>query len=418
MVSKRGISHEAFQAALFEAEDVLAETAHVDLVSVAPGPSYDFRNRLHRRLLFRGLRRLAYANPGLQRVKLERDYDVLIAVCQNVWDLLAINAVENWKERCGVSICWLGEIWTAELARIPHLVRSLQRFDHVFVSSQGTVAPLSEFLGRKCHFMPTATDTVRFAPMPHEPPRSIDVYSIGRRWTGVHDSLKQAASDNRLFYLFDSYRKMAEMEFVDHRQHRDLFASIAKRSRFFMVSPGKMDSHDETRGQVEIGYRYFEGASSGAVMLGQAANCDAFRELFPWPDAVAEVKPDGSDVLDVIAALEADPERLAGIGRRNAVTSLLRHDWVHRWIKIFEVVGLAPSSGMTARRDRLRVLAEAGSASQSARSHQAPASTAVLNAHGVGERRTALERDAFDRRTVRSGGEIGNKTAGQSARLA
>mgnify|MGYP000677420689 FL=1 len=418
MVSKRGISHEAFQAALFEAEDVLAETASVDLVSVAPGASYAFRNRWQRRLLFRGLKSLAYANPGLERVKLERDYDVFVAVCQNVWDLLSINAVENWKERCGVSICWLGEIWTAELAKIPHLVRSLQRFDHVFVSSQGTVAPLSEFLGRKCHFMPTATDTLRFSPMPHEPQRTVDVYSIGRRWPGVHEALKQAAADDGLFYLFDSYRKMAEMEFADHRQHRELFASIAKRSRYFMVSPGKMDSHAETRGQVEIGYRYFEGASAGAVMVGQAAECDAFRELFPWPDAVAEVKPDGSDVLEVIADLEADPVRLAELGRRNAAASLLRHDWVHRWMQIFEIAGVAPSSAMTARRDRLRELAHAASGPQSARPRQSPAAVAIANNQGIGEKRAAMPRDAFDRSVARSGSEFGTQTAGRSAGLA
>ncbi len=358
--SKRGISHEAFQAALFEAEDVLTETADVDLVEVAPGRSYAFRNLWQRRLLYRGVHpALAYVNPGLQKVTLDRDYDVFVAVCQNVWDLLCVNAIEDWKDHSDVSICWLGEIWTAELSRLPQLVRSLKRFDYVFVSSQGSVGPLSEFLGRKCHFMPTATDTLRFSPFLNDPVRSIDVYSIGRRWPGVHDALRRAAADDKLFYIYDSYRKMAEMEFVDHKHHRDLFASIAKRSRYFMVSPGKMDAHHETRGQVEIGYRYFEGAAAGAVMIGQAADCDAFRELFPWPDAVAEIKPDGSDVMDVLRELESDTERLGEIGRRNAVASLLRHDWVHRWMKIFEIAGIAPTAGMIARRDRLKDLAGA-----------------------------------------------------------
>ena len=45
------------------------------------------------------------------------------------------------------------------------------------------------------------------------------------------------------------------MEPLDYRQHRELFANMAKRSRYSLVSPAKMDSPDETRGQVEIGYR-------------------------------------------------------------------------------------------------------------------------------------------------------------------
>lgn len=358
MPSKRGISHEAFQASLFEAEDVLAETADVDLVEIAPGRAHSFRDRWQRRLLFRNVHpALAHVNPGLRPMPVSGDYDVLVAVCQNVWDLLGINALEGWEDRCRVGICWLGEIWTAELTRLPHLVRSLQRFDHVFVSSQGTVGPLSEFLGRKCHFMPTATDTLRFSPLPHNPVRAIDVYSIGRRWPGVHEALLREAAGERLFYVYDSYRRMAEMQFVDHRQHRSLFASMAKRSRYFIVSPGKMDSHAETLGQVEIGYRYFEGAAAGSVMLGQAADCDAFRELFPWPDAVAAVEPDGSNLADVLRELDSTPERLREMGRRNAIESLLRHDWVHRWIEMFDIAGVAPSAGMLARRKRLQELA-------------------------------------------------------------
>ena len=74
----------------------------------------------------------------------------------------------------------------------------------------------------------------------------------------------------------DSYQDMAVMEPLDYRQHRELFANMAKRSRYFLVSPAKIDRTDETRGQVEIGHRYFEGAAAGAVMIGQAAE---FRGL-------------------------------------------------------------------------------------------------------------------------------------------
>jgi hypothetical protein len=135
---------------------------------------------------------------------------------------------------------------------------------------------------------------------------------------------------------------------------------MAKRSKYFVVSPGKMDRLDETRGQVEVGYRYFEGAAAGAVMIGQAADCETFRDLFPWPDAVIELKPDGSDTLAVLADLGSNPERVAAISRRNSVESVLRHDWIHRWKRILQVAGLEPSPGMMAREARLKRLADAG----------------------------------------------------------
>jgi hypothetical protein len=171
--------------------------------------------------------------------------------------------------------------------------------------------------------------------------------------------LLRAVSDGDLFYIYDSFPAMAKMEPIDYKQHRDLFANIAKRSKYFLVSPAKMNNSLETRGQVEVGYRYFEGAAAGAVLIGQAAECEAFRELFPWPDAVVAIEPNGSDTLEVLADLASDPARVSAIGRRNAVESLLRHDWIHRWKRIFQLSGIELSPAMAAREAHLKGLAHA-----------------------------------------------------------
>jgi hypothetical protein len=125
-----------------------------------------------------------------------------------------------------------------------------------------------------------------------------------------------------------------------------------------MVAPGKVDAFSETRGQIEVGHRYFEGAAAGTVMIGQAPKCEAFREMFPWQDAVIEIQPDGSDVLGVLARFDAEPERLSAIGRQNAMQALLRHDWVYRWKEIFRVAGIELSPGLAARERRLREMAQ------------------------------------------------------------
>ncbi len=359
MPTLRSISREAFQSSFYEAQDVLAEADAVDLIDLQPGWRFRFRDLTQRRLLFRGVTPgLTTMNPGLQKVPLTQDYELFIAVCQNFWDLLYMNAVDGWRERCKVSVCWLAEIWATDIAICPDLIRRLQRFDHVFVNCQGSVGPLSDFLGRQCHLLLSGIDTIRFSPFPRPPGRAIDVYSIGRRWEGVHDVLLGAASKGGLFYVYDSFNGMAKMEPIDYRQHRDLFANMAKRSKYFMVAPGKMNRPGETHKQVEVGSRYFEGAAAGAVMVGQAADCQAFRELFPWPDAVVEIQPDGSDVLDLLAELDSDPARISAISRRNAREALLRHDWIHRWKTIFQVAGIEPSPGITAREEYLKSLAE------------------------------------------------------------
>jgi hypothetical protein len=178
---------------------------------------------------------------------------------------------------------------------------------------------------------------------------------MGRRWEGVHDALRQLASRQEIFYIHDTFAG-SDIEPPDHRQHRSMLANIAKRSRYFMVAPAKMDVPGETAGQVEVGYRCFEGAASGSVMIGQAPRTVAFRELFGGRDAVIEIKADGSDVRDVLASLDAQPERLNEMSRQNAEEALLRHDWVYRWQRVLDVAGITRSNGMARREQQLREL--------------------------------------------------------------
>jgi len=161
-----------------------------------------------------------------------------------------------------------------------------------------------------------------------------------------------------MFYVYDTMERVAECPTLDYIEHRDLYAHLAKRSRFFIVAPAKIDAPEETQGQVAFGYRYFEGSAAGAVLIGQAANCDAFRRHFDWLDAVIEIQPDGSDAVEVISRLAADPERLRTISCRNAEETLRRHDWLYRWKEILATAGLKPRPQLEAREMRLGELAE------------------------------------------------------------
>jgi hypothetical protein len=109
---------------------------------------------------------------------------------------------------------------------------------------------------------------------------------------------------------------------------------------------------------MELGYRYFEGAAAGTVMIGQAPDCQSFRELFGWTDSVIPVSVDGSDVEQVLKAFSAEPERLVEISRRNAAEALLRHDWSYRWKQILTIAGLQPAAAFDARERRLRAMSQ------------------------------------------------------------
>jgi Glycosyl transferases group 1 len=358
MPTARNFTKRVFQCGFYEAQDLLREMADVDLIELKPGSGFRFRESWQRRLLYRDISKtLIYANPGLRKVRLSGEYDLFVAHCQTYWDLLYINAIDGWKDRCKTSVCWIDELWASAIPLYKYWIHALSRFDHIFVGYSGTVGPLSAAIGQHCHWLPGAVDALRFSPYPNPPARVIDVYSIGRRWEGIHRAVLGASRRSEIFYIHDTFPSVFT-EVYDHQQHRDLYAGLAKRSRYFMVAPGKMDAPEETQGQVTIGFRYYEAAAAGAVMIGQTPKCEEFSDMFGWPDVVIEIQPDGSDVLDVLASLRSESERVSTISRRNSKEALLRHDWVYRWKKIFQVAGIEPPPGVLKRERRLSELAE------------------------------------------------------------
>jgi hypothetical protein len=235
---------------------------------------------------------------------------------------------------------------------------ALKQFDYVFIGLRGTVSALSHAINRPCSWLPGGVDAIRFSPFPDPASRVVDVYSIGRRYEGMHHEMLKAAERAEIFYVHDTYAGGGSTEVQDHRQHRQLYANMAKRSRNFVVASAKMDQPDYRQGQVEIGYRYYEGAAAGTVMIGEVPDCAAYEELFGWPDAVIQLQPDGSDTMPVLSELSASPERMTAISRRNVQEALLRHDWSRRWDDMFRIVGARPSPRKLAREQRLTYLAD------------------------------------------------------------
>jgi len=162
------------------------------------------------------------------------------------------------------------------------------------------------------------------------------------------------AAENELFYLHDS---IAGDKAIDSGQHRALLANAAKRSRYFLVNPALIDRRDKTSKQIEIGNRYFEGAASGTIMIGERPHTEAFKMHLDWPDAVVHLDYESNEIDRIINDLDRQPERQERIRRTNVVQSLLRHDWAYRWETILRTIGLEPMQQLLYRKERLHNLA-------------------------------------------------------------
>lgn len=357
LLTERDFARHVFRAGSYECQDVLTEIDDVDLVCIKPSNVYEFKQRCYDKLIWHDFTGLVYrSNIAFEPARMAKDYEVFIAHFPYGNDLSHISAVRGWKDRCKHSVCWIDEFWEKDILTHKRWLRVLREFDHVIFGMPETAKLASDVLGRECYCVPGGVNALRFSPFPCPPERVIDVLSIGRRFEGIHQALTKETLRTNWFYVHDTFR-VSDAQTFDYQQHREMYANMLKRSRYFLVAPGKMDRPNETKGQAHVGYRYYEAAAAGAIMIGQTPDSETFRAMFDWPGAVMEVKPDGSDLEGLLFELNANPEQLLELSRRNAVEALLRHDWVYRWKTILDIAGVRPTPALEIRENRLKEIA-------------------------------------------------------------
>lgn len=349
--SQRNLSEvQPFRCAHFEFEDVIAEIDSVQIVAPRFSNSTQ-RYNFAKRLAFRTPIRL---NPGVPSCSVSSSYDLFFAICGGPSELLSIQTLRDWRRKCRRAVCLIDELWMMNMDGYHQYLRMLEDFDVVVLYYSQSVESLNNRIGPKSIFVPPGVDTLRFCPYPESLPRSIDVYSVGRRSAITHDRLLQMAESGRIFYLHDS---TSADRVLDPMEHRKLFARLLKRSRYFVVNPGLIDRVDIRGGQIEIGNRYFEGAAAGAILIGERPDNGEFENCFDWPNALVDLPYGSPDFAEAIEVIESDRQAQESIRRMNVVQSLLRHDWLYRWEAILKAAGMNPLPKLNERKKRLRKLA-------------------------------------------------------------
>jgi hypothetical protein len=354
MFSLRNIfNNRHFMGYHYEFEDVIQAIDSVDLIS----PTRKNWFNLGRSIAYRigEVSRIAF-NPGVQVVRPKGDYELFMAICQFPIELYMIKAVKGWKDCCRKSVCLISEFVVENIRFYKGAINVLSEFDHVLVNFSGSVDFLNDALGDKCMYLPIGADALLFCPYPDQLKRVVDVYSIGHRAEKTHKALLKLAREKGIFYLYDSIN---DYHVYDLAEHRFQFVNIAKRSRYFLVNPAlKTDATEETITQSEIGTRYYEGAASGSILIGEIPTTNEYKKSFFWQDAVVEL-PFGSDKIDlIIEELDRDRQRRETIRRNNIVQSLRNHDWLYRWEAILGLAELSPMPELNERKERLMALAE------------------------------------------------------------
>jgi hypothetical protein len=347
LVSPRRLEKDIWRCGQIECEDLLCEIDDVELIaprSVESGQS------LIAKQAARAVRRLAGAQLSFPSrvlpLELERDYDLLVFYAAQPIDTALLDSVANWRKRCKKAVLLVDELWLIHMDPDKHVQR-FKQFDLLATMFYNSVEPLQAYTGVPSVWMPPGVDTLQFFPGLNPPPRTIDVYAMGRRSNESHDALATDATARNWTYLFDTVQANGARDSL--QEHRRQLAELVKRSRYFVANKAKVDAPDHRGTQDEIGFRSFEGAAGGAVLLGETPNVPSLQKLFDWPDAHIHVPYGSKDFAKVIDSLDADPERVQRIRRANVVNSLRRHDWAHRWRDILGHLGMPPTKRLTER---------------------------------------------------------------------
>ncbi len=352
LFSERNIyEREVWRCPIKEFEGVLEQIDAVDVLAPNPASWYSLGKRIALRY---GRKFTTPLNPGLPKTVLKKDYDVFFAVCEKPSELLNVNSVRGWKDRCKTSFCWLTEFWIKDMATHRSCVEVLSQFDYVF-SFIPRLDAFRKVVKGECLYLPGAIDAFRFCPYPDPPQRSIDLLSIGRRSERTHRALLKIAERENFFYMYDTFSNLAAYN-LD--QHRMLLTNMAKRSRYFIANPGKIDSPAETDKTSEFGCRHFEGAAAGTLVIGERPRNSEYERIFHWPDALVDLPFDGENVGDIIREFDRYPERQVAARRNNMVQMLLHHDWAYRWEHVLQLAKIPSLPQLLHRKQRLKQLAD------------------------------------------------------------
>ncbi|WP_171124014.1 MULTISPECIES: glycosyltransferase [unclassified Ruegeria] len=352
--SQRSLNDNVSRCSGFEFEDVIAEIENAEIL--AP------KRAKERRLPFNPKRWLSKRSDlfrhwpsGVQKTKLDRDYDLFFCDAQKPEELLALDAISNWRARCGLAVCVLEEVWSKELDLHLPLIKYLAQFDLICCAFAETCDDLQRITGKPVIHLPGAADMVRFAPEAATSDRPIDVYYMGRRRPELHDRLLQKIKERGGFYLYDSATKPPVT--AQHRVHRDLLANLVQHSKLFMVDIAKIGHEDQIEGNIAWGPRHVEGIAGGAAQVGYAPETEDYERYFDWPESVVRLSEDPDAAIDQIVALLDDPAELDRMRRINLAAATQKHDWLHRWAQILDHLQIPQTDGMAKRRQHLANIA-------------------------------------------------------------
>ncbi|WP_046864088.1 glycosyltransferase family protein [Microvirga massiliensis] len=251
-----------------------------------------------------------------QSIRSTREADTLFWMqgsARPEWPLMALSASRGVARRAAFVV----DAWRPALSKIGVLAVA-QRLDPCFVAfREGCEELRRRFPGGRFEWLPFGIDTDVFRPGPGE--RDIFAFWMGRRHEPLHQALLAYCRERGLVYRYARYAGEFSTEEL---------GAMARRCRYFVVTPPDLDNPERTGGFSPLVMRYLEGLASGARLLGVLPKSGEYEHILPR-EAILEIRADGSNLAK---RLDEDAENSAGWNAVAAACDLVQreHSWSRR----------------------------------------------------------------------------------------
>lgn len=219
-----------------------------------------------------------------------------------------LDLFNGWDISAKRKILYLFDTFPHQFYLIKKIVKRY-KWDLLITSFSEAVEPLTKITKRQWHCVPQGVNLSRFYPRQwgkeEIPPIFISVY--GRRRESYHAEIKKWCLRNQRWYDYTTA--------ASHRLSvptQDNYACLANHigsSIFSVCWPMEIVDSPRSGGLSPITCRWFEGAASGAVLVGQPPQDPLFDELF-GKDAVLRTPEKLHDVAGWLDELQADASQL------------------------------------------------------------------------------------------------------------
>ena len=236
------------------------------------------------------------------------------------WPLWTLTATNLLIRRSAFVI----DAWRPALTKIGS-VAVAQRLNPCFVAFREAYEELTRRFPRgRFEWLPFGIDTDVF--WPGEPERDIFAYWMGRRYEPLHRALLSYSETRGLEYRYTR----VSGEFHDPAE----LGALARRCRYFVVTPPDLDNPARTGGFSPLVMRYLEGLAAGSRLLGVLPKSGEFEDLIPR-SAICEVALDGSDLAAKLDADVSDDDAWRAVEEAGALVRE-EHSWRRRARQIYE----------------------------------------------------------------------------------